>query len=84
MNRRPPPLDRRACNYASAGRANPLPDRQKLIEGLDFLTDVLGNRVRSIAGVVLAFCWAFVVEGSQTASGGFITVQEVIAPIALD
>jgi hypothetical protein len=60
-----------------------VPDRLKIMEELDFLTDVLSNRVRTIAGGVLAFCWAFVVEGSQVAGGGFIAVQELLTPITL-
>jgi hypothetical protein len=61
-----------------------VPDRQKVMEELNFLTDVLSNRVRTIAGGVLAFCWAFVVEGSQNPTGaGLVSVWEVITPIGL-
>lgn len=60
-----------------------MPDQNKVIEELDFLTDVLSNRVRTTAAGVLAFCLGFIVEGSQSVTGGFLSAREVAPPIAL-
>lgn len=39
-----------------------MPERGKIIEEINFLSDLLSQRARAFSVGVLAFCWAFVLE----------------------
>jgi hypothetical protein len=43
-----------------------MPTTDKLIEQLDFLSDLLSNRVRTISGGILALAWLFLSGGSSS------------------
>jgi hypothetical protein len=43
-----------------------MPTTDKLIEQLDFLSDLLSNRVRTISGAILALAWLFLSGGSSS------------------
>ena len=60
-----------------------MPNRNAVIDELNFLSGLLSERVRSAAAVILAFCWAFIVEGSAAPGGGFLSTQEVVPPLLL-
>jgi hypothetical protein len=38
--------------------------RKQVIDELNYLTEVISTRVRTITGGILAFCWLFVIENS--------------------
>lgn len=60
-----------------------MPDRKAVIDELNFLSGLLSERVRTAAAVILAFCWAFIVEGSSAPGGGFLSTQDVMPPLLL-
>jgi hypothetical protein len=60
-----------------------MPTRADIRAELNFLSDVLSTRVRTIAAGVLAFAWAFLVEGSTDPNGGLIGAAQLLGPIVL-
>ena len=60
-----------------------MPTRSSIIEEIDFLSSLISERVRTTAAVILAFCWAFIVEGASAEQGGFLSTKAVIPPILL-
>jgi hypothetical protein len=59
-----------------------MPTRKAIIDELDFLSGLISERVRSAAAVILAFCWAFIVEGAG-GDGGFLAAGAVMPPLLL-
>ncbi len=60
-----------------------MPSRKAVIDELNFLSGLLSERVRTAAAVILAFCWAFIVEGSSVPGGGFLSTEAVLPPLLL-
>lgn len=60
-----------------------MPDRKAVIDELNFLSGLLSERVRTAAAVILAFCWAFIVEGASAPGGGFLSTPDVVPPLLL-
>ena len=51
-----------------------MPERSKIIEELNFLSDILSQRVRAFSVGVLVFCWAFVFEGKG------LSIKDLMVP----
>jgi hypothetical protein len=59
-----------------------MPTRAKVAEELNFLSDLMSNRVRTIAGGVLAIAWALLIEGSGADEDALVPARDLAGPIA--
>ena len=60
-----------------------MPGKQELGEELNHLSGVLSERIRVLAGGVLAFCWAFVIEGAPGVKDAFLPPGYYLPPMIL-
>ena len=60
-----------------------MPGKQDLGEELNHLSGVLSQRIRVLAGGVLAFCWAFVIEGASGEKEAFLPPGYSLPPMIL-
>ena len=61
-----------------------MPTLEKVIEELNFLSEVLSTRVRTLATGVLALAWVFVLGNAiKDEHAGFIADRDLVAPIVL-
>jgi len=61
-----------------------MPTLDKVIEELNFLSEVLSTRVRTLAAGVLALAWVFVLGNAiKDEHAGFIADRDLVAPIVL-
>jgi hypothetical protein len=58
-----------------------VPAKKELIDELNFLTDVLSDRMRWLAGWVLGLSWLVIIQGTDAPS--FLERHDIIAPIVL-
>jgi hypothetical protein len=59
-----------------------MPTRAKVAEELNFLSDLISSRVRTIAGGVLAIAWALLIEGSGADDHPLVPARDLVGPIA--
>jgi len=58
-----------------------VPTKKELVDELNFLTDVLSDRTRWLAGWVLGLSWLVIIQGTHAPS--FLERHDIIGPIAL-
>ena len=58
-----------------------MPTKKELIDELNFLTDVLSDRTRWLAGWVLALSWLVIIQSGD--APGFLEPHDIIQPAAL-
>ena len=61
-----------------------MPTKEKVIEELNFVTEVLSTRARTLAAGVLALAWVFLLGNAiNDEHAGFIANRALVAPIVL-
>jgi hypothetical protein len=58
-----------------------MPTRTKVAEELNFLSDLISNRVRTIAGGVLAIAWALLIEGRGANGQPLVSAHDLTGPM---
>ena len=59
-----------------------MPDKHAVIEELNFVTDLLSNRSRTLAGGVLAISWVLLLANATGSEGsGVVDSRAILAPI---
>jgi hypothetical protein len=59
-----------------------MPTKKDLIEELNFLTDLISNRVRTISFGILAFCWLFILQ-NISGQKSIISNKQLMIPVFL-
>lgn len=61
-----------------------MPAKEKVIEGLDFCTDLLSTRARALAGGVLGLSWVFILANATGGQErGALSTVSLMPPIVL-
>jgi hypothetical protein len=59
-----------------------VPNKKDLMDELDFLTDLISNRVRTISFGIVAFCWLFILQ-NITDNNAIMSNKRLLIPVIL-
>ena len=61
-----------------------MPTKKEIIEDLNFLTELISTRVRTISAGILVFCWVLIFESIfKKGSTTIISVNLLLVPVSL-